>query len=75
MPISKQAGEKKEDFISRCIGEEVSAGKDQDQAVAICYSYAEKEYMSLNKWSREFMYKHDLQNRVKDLFKNKTKTK
>jgi hypothetical protein len=46
MPISINKGESENDFISRCIGEEVSAGKEQDQATAICYSYWDKEKMS-----------------------------
>jgi hypothetical protein len=43
MPIKINKGENEMDFISRCIGEEVGAGKEQDQAAAICYSYWRKE--------------------------------
>jgi hypothetical protein len=46
MPVNINKGESEEQFISRCIGEEVSAGKEQDQAVAICYSYWDKDKMS-----------------------------
>jgi hypothetical protein len=46
MPIDIKSGESEEQFISRCIGEEVSAGKEQDQAAAICYSYWRKDKMS-----------------------------
>ena len=42
MPVNIKSGESEEQFISRCIGEEVSAGKEQDQAAAICYSYWRK---------------------------------
>jgi len=44
MPIDKRAGESKDSFISRCMSIEVGAGKDQDQAYAICES----------KWSESF---------------------
>jgi hypothetical protein len=46
MPVNIKSGETEEQFISRCIGEEVSAGKEQDQAAAICYSYWRKDKMS-----------------------------
>lgn len=45
MPVNVNKGESEKDFISRCISEEVGAGKEQDQAVAICYSYWDKENM------------------------------
>lgn len=38
MPIKPKNRERKEDFIARCVPIEVNAGKEQDQAVAICYS-------------------------------------
>ena len=46
MPINVNKGESEQEFISRCIGEEVGAGKEQDVAAAICYSYWDKETMS-----------------------------
>jgi hypothetical protein len=46
MPINIRPGEKEEDFISRCIGEEVASGKEQDVSAAICYSYWRKDKMS-----------------------------
>jgi hypothetical protein len=46
MPINVNRGESESEFISRCIGEEVSSGKEQSQAAAICYSYWDKENMS-----------------------------
>jgi hypothetical protein len=45
MPVEIKKGENEEQFISRCIGEEISAGYEQDQATAICYSYWDKENM------------------------------
>ena len=46
MPVNINSGESEEQFISRCIGEEISSGKEQDQAAAICYSYWDKDKMS-----------------------------
>jgi|APGre2960657404_1045060.scaffolds.fasta_scaffold18892_3 hypothetical protein len=46
MPINIRPGEKEEEFISRCIGEEVASGKEQDVSAAICYSYWRKDKMS-----------------------------
>ena len=46
MPVNVKKGEDEQTFISRCIGEEVSAGYEQDQAAAICYSYWDKQNMS-----------------------------
>ncbi len=45
MPIKPKADETQDQFISRCIGEEINAGYEQDQAAAICYSKWEKENM------------------------------
>ena len=46
MPININKGESEEQFISRCIGEEITSGKEQDVAAAICYSYWDKDKMS-----------------------------
>jgi len=46
MPIDIKTGEREEEFISRCIADEVSAGKETDQAAAICYAYWRKDKMS-----------------------------
>ena len=46
MPVNIRKGEREEEFISRCIGEEVGAGYEQSQAAAICYSYWDKDKMS-----------------------------
>jgi hypothetical protein len=46
MPVNINKGETQDEFISRCIGEEISSGKEQDQAAAICYSYWDKDKMS-----------------------------
>lgn len=54
MPIKKKTGEKKNDFISRCIGTEVSAGKDVKQASAICYTYWEELSLAEIKKKRKY---------------------
>ena len=46
MPVNVKKGESENDFISRCIREEVGTGYEQSQAAAICYSYWDKENMS-----------------------------
>ena len=38
MPIDKKPNESREEFMARCIPIEIRAGKDQDQAIAICAS-------------------------------------
>lgn len=42
MPVNIKKNESEQEFISRCISDEVGAGKEQDQAAAICYSYWRK---------------------------------
>jgi len=51
MPIKPRASETKEEFISRCIGEEITAGYEQSQAAAICYSKWDRKEMSSKKYS------------------------
>lgn len=47
MPVDKpKAGETQEKYLAYCIPAEIAAGKDQDVAVAICYSYWDKDKMS-----------------------------
>lgn len=46
MPVNPGKNETKDEFISRCIGEEVSAGYSPEQSTAICYSYWDKDKMS-----------------------------
>ena len=46
MPVNPNKGEREQDFISRCIPEEISSGREQSQAAAICYSYWRKDKMS-----------------------------
>lgn len=54
MPISKKKGERKPDFINRCVGIEVASGKRANQAVAICNNYWEElSLKELNKKRKE----------------------
>lgn len=46
MPVNPKQGEREDEFISRCISEEISSGYEQEQAAAICYSYWRKDKMS-----------------------------
>lgn len=50
MPVEPRKNETKEEFVSRCIAEEVASGYEQSQAVAICYSKwkERKEYSKNN---------------------------
>lgn len=45
MPINRKAGETEDQFISRCIADEIRSGKENDVAAAICYSYLRRENM------------------------------
>lgn len=50
MPINKRKGERKNDYINRCIGTEVSSGMKTDQAAAVCYAkWEEMSIKELNK--------------------------
>ena len=46
MPVDKpKAGETKDEFLAYCIPEEINNGMEQDQAVAVCISYYDKDKM------------------------------
>lgn len=51
MPITPKASETREEFISRCIGEEITAGYEQSQAAAICYSKWDRRELSKQNFS------------------------
>lgn len=42
MPMKPRKNESKNDFIQRCVSVETNAGREQTQAVAICYSIWKK---------------------------------
>ena len=74
MPIPRvNQGEPEDNYISRCITN-ISDEYDPKQSYAICKnSWDKSQGLSLNKWKDKFLYETDLQQRVKELFKNKTK--
>ena len=51
MPIKPGSSENEQEFISRCISEEVKAGYEQSQAAAICYSKWDRRELSKQKFS------------------------
>ena len=42
MPVKPRKNESKNDFIQRCVGVEIGSGREQTQAVAVCYSIWKK---------------------------------
>jgi len=47
MPVDKpKAGETKDEYLAYCIPEEINNGMEQDQAVAVCISYYDKDKLS-----------------------------
>lgn len=69
MPLNKIEGENKDEFVSRCIRKEIEAGKEQDQAAAICYSVAEQEFTSLTKWRKSFMANINIEDKLRDMYR------
>lgn len=59
--VEPNAGESEEEFISRCIGEEINSGYPQDQAAAICYSkWENKNYNKQNKNENQMKMKFEM---------------
>jgi hypothetical protein len=46
MPIEKRKDETRDEFVSRCVSEEMNSGKPQEQALAICLTYADDNFKS-----------------------------
>jgi len=59
MPVRKQAGESKDEFISRCMSIEEQAFPDEDQRYAVCISYWEE---TMKKQSTEQKVYNRIQN-------------
>lgn len=59
MPVRKQAGESKDEFISRCMGIEERSFPDEDQRYAVCISYYEE---TMKKQSTEQKVYNRIQN-------------
>ena len=49
--VEPNAGESKDDYISRCIAYNINEGKDPDQATAICYSVWEEKHEAFQSYS------------------------
>lgn len=45
MPIKPESNETEQGFISRCMSDEKDAFPEQDQRLAVCYSYWDKQGM------------------------------
>ncbi len=59
--VEPNAGESEDEFISRCIGEEINSGYPQDQAAAICYSkWKENKYNKENKNENKMKLKFEM---------------
>ncbi len=73
MPIPQSfPSEPENEYISRCMSA-ISDEYDNKQSYAICKNNWDKSQgLSLNKWREKFMYDTNLQEHVKELFKNKT---
>lgn len=57
MPIKPEANETEQEFISRCMSEEKDALPEQDQRLAVCYSY----------WTKEGMATEDITDNIDEL--------
>jgi len=54
MPVDKpKAGETKDDYLAYCIPQEINNGMEEDQAVAVCISYYDRDKMSKHNMSYE----------------------
>lgn len=46
MPIERNSGESRDEFVSRCVSIEMDSGKPQEQALAICLTYADEFFVA-----------------------------
>jgi hypothetical protein len=59
MPIERKEGESRDEFVSRCVSKEMNGGMPQDQALAVCLTYADEYFKGATKsvtdntWSTE----------------------
>jgi hypothetical protein len=59
--VEPRSGESEDEFISRCIAEEITSGYPNDQAAAICYSkWANKNYNKENKNENKMKLKFEM---------------
>ena len=70
MMVTPEAGETKDEFVSRCIGVEVENGYEQDQAAAMCYLKWDESLGSNYKDKKEDETKmSELENQVLEMSK------
>jgi len=76
MPIRKRPGEKKDEFVSRCIADEMGKGMKEDQASAVCYAMWEdrqlraiKNMRKLNQdnWINKFLDNNKIGTHISEL--------
>jgi hypothetical protein len=59
MPIERREDETRDEFVSRCVSKEMNGGMPQDQALAVCLTYADEYFKGATKsvtdntWSTE----------------------
>jgi hypothetical protein len=71
MPVKPKSNETEQEFIGRCIGEEINAGYPQDQAAAICYSVWREGKMKKSTTSKVAMKINDVSLKYKGIKLNK----
>lgn len=59
MPIKKETGESKEDFIGRCVSVEINNGYSSPQAIAMCYAIWDEQALKSLSSIRNDKYKED----------------
>ena len=69
MMVTPEAGETKDEFVSRCIGVEVENGYEQDQAAAMCYLKWDESLGSEYKDKKEDEKMSELENQVLEMSK------
>jgi hypothetical protein len=69
MMVAPEAGETKDEFISRCIGVEIGNGYEQDQASAICYVKWDESLGSDYKDKEDETKMSELENQVLEMSK------
>jgi hypothetical protein len=68
MKIEPNADETKEDFVSRCVSYEMGQGKEQDQALGMCYAIYE-EKMGSDYKDKENEKMAELENKLTEMSK------
>jgi hypothetical protein len=61
MPVNRRPGEKKEEFVARCVAKEIDGGMNGDQAVAVCNAFWEEKQLSAVKKIRRGLRKEKME--------------